>query len=506
MKKTAILLLMIYSSVCFGKSFSGGRSRYSSVYTNPAAIYVAASDASQAEKNASDYVCDGVADDVQIQAAIDAVAVLGGIVQLSAGNFTISSAINLKKGVSVYGSGVGSTGGGIGDRGTIITLAANSDCDMMTYDATVNGTDPTFIVLKEFVLEGNKGNQASGHGISVIPTTATDQAADMYFEHVWVHNVKQDGFHFERIWGLVMQGCLSESNGGIGVYITAASQIYIRGLFSAYNGVNQLKTDNSVAANISVLITNSHFYTKSGTGATGPLVYLDNFGYSIFSNNIVYNSDTAAIDGLYIYAGSYSQYVNNNLRDTGSGTVALNLAASSGRNLFNNNIALGWDIGIVVRSATGITSSDTLRGNNFRGNTKGFEGRNWSNVATNAFFMIGWLDNSWNPADRAATVLSADYTFTGENSGGIYSSDKGSAFTFTLPAATVGIELTFVVSEAQELRLDPAGTETIALAGTQQAAGSYITATATGETIRVKCLTAGQWETFDSVGTWTVQP
>ena len=53
-----------------------------------ASIVVAASDASAASKAQADYVCDGTADDVQIQAAIDACEALGfGKVQLTIGNF-----------------------------------------------------------------------------------------------------------------------------------------------------------------------------------------------------------------------------------------------------------------------------------------------------------------------------------------------------------------------------------------------------------------------------------
>ena len=62
----------------------------------PAARYVVASNASAREKARADYVCDGTADQVQIQAAIDAVqAEGGGIVQLSPGGFNIAATITI---------------------------------------------------------------------------------------------------------------------------------------------------------------------------------------------------------------------------------------------------------------------------------------------------------------------------------------------------------------------------------------------------------------------------
>jgi hypothetical protein len=80
------------------------------------------------------------------------------------------------------------------------------------------------------------------------------------------------------------------------------------------------------------------------------------------------------------------------------------------------------------------------------------------------------------------------------------------AITLTLPAATVGLHYDFVVKAAQELRIDPNGTETISLpTGAQQAAGKYIGADAIGEFIRIACVKAGEWTTLGSIGTWTAE-
>lgn len=60
------------------------------------ALYVAASDAPAADKAMADYVCDGTADEVQIQAAIDAVqATGGGVVLLSPGTFNVAATVEI---------------------------------------------------------------------------------------------------------------------------------------------------------------------------------------------------------------------------------------------------------------------------------------------------------------------------------------------------------------------------------------------------------------------------
>jgi hypothetical protein len=81
------------------------------------------------------------------------------------------------------------------------------------------------------------------------------------------------------------------------------------------------------------------------------------------------------------------------------------------------------------------------------------------------------------------------------------------AITLTLPAATVGLHYYFAVQAAQELRIDPNGTETIALpsSGAQSAAGKYISADAIGEWCHVVCVVAGTWNVQGYLGTWTAE-
>lgn len=81
------------------------------------------------------------------------------------------------------------------------------------------------------------------------------------------------------------------------------------------------------------------------------------------------------------------------------------------------------------------------------------------------------------------------------------------AVTFTLPAATTGMRVTAFLKAAQELRLDPDGTETVALpsTGAQGAAGKYLSADAVGEYVQLLCVTAGTWSCVGYSGTWTAQ-
>lgn len=79
------------------------------------------------------------------------------------------------------------------------------------------------------------------------------------------------------------------------------------------------------------------------------------------------------------------------------------------------------------------------------------------------------------------------------------------AITFALPVATVGLRYGFAVGAAQELRIDPNGTETASLpsTGVPGAAGAYLTANAVGENVEIACLIAGNWSVLSYTGTWT---
>lgn len=103
----------------------------------------------------------------------------------------------------------------------------------------------------------------------------------------------------------------------------------------------------------------------------------------------------------------------------------------------------------------------------------------------------------------------ANYTVVAGTDNGKTFTNAGAsgAITFALPAATAGQWYRFAVGAAQELRIDPNGTETIALpsTGAQSAAGKYIVADAAGEFVEIFCAVAGDWNVASYIGTWTAE-
>ena len=125
-----------------------------------------------------------------------------------------------------------------------------------------------------------------------------------------------------------------------------------------------------------------------------------------------------------------------------------------------------------------------------------------------------WVDVAKSPMEasigrRRPVLVDADGASLESSESGMVISNLGAsgAATFVLPPATAGLEFIFIVEAAQELRIDPDGTETVALpaTGVQQAAGKYITANAVGENIHLICTTAGTWCAISFAGTWTAE-
>ncbi len=242
-----------------GDSTFAGQLLADGAATKPAATYTVCSSTAQGKDNC-DYTCDGTADDVQIQAAIDALDADGGEVALSEGTFTISSSIVIAQdsGQFIVLSGVG--------LATIITRAnsMNADAIQITGSYIKNGE------VKDMYLLGNKANNTSGHGI-YIGATSGWYDSQFRFADLFIEYFDEDGFSVDPAFyanELRITNVYSHRNDGSGFLIWGADSKVINSIagnnsqhgFEIRNGNGQYTNCKAYGSNYTLADTSSTFY------------------------------------------------------------------------------------------------------------------------------------------------------------------------------------------------------------------------------------------------------
>lgn len=119
------------------------------------AVLVAANDAPDVIKGRADYVCDGTADNVEIQAAVDSYK----LIRLSQGNFSLSTAVTIAgDNISLIGSGVGTALaliGGLNVDGAIIITGDYCELSHLKIDS--NGANQSNGWVRNLYINGSIG-------------------------------------------------------------------------------------------------------------------------------------------------------------------------------------------------------------------------------------------------------------------------------------------------------------------------------------------------------------
>lgn len=213
-------------------------------------------------------------------------------------------------------------------------------------------------------------------------------------------------------------------------------------------------------------------------------------GYLVDASGVVIDSASVIPYGVITDGGASGSLSTMALFAGYAGTLSLKVGATT------DTITAGT---LLQQNADG-----TVRANIGTGRIVG--------IATQAAVATELVEAVIIPAITANAFVLVDAdgaTITAAQAVGGYISNLGAAAaaTFALPAALPGMSVVAIVEAAFALRLDPNGTETIALpsTGVQGAAGKYLEADAVGEKVKLVCLTAGTWSVEHYSGTWTAQ-
>lgn len=334
-----------------------------------ATFVVAASDTDAKSKARADYACDGIDDDVQINAAITALPIIGGRVVLLSGKFKIGATINLRPMVTLEGIQLGADASDSADSfGTAIILQDNVDSSMLIFNQTNAASYGArgFVRIKHLQLDGNSGNQSSGHGLHFYSTGGGVAMMDCVFEDVYVRNCKQNGFHIVgngtvHAWGCYFYNCLSETNLGMGFY-GELKQCYLNSCFFAYNGEEGIKLNVSTITTL----TNIHSYLNVKHG-----FYIYACNDSILSGCI--SRDNASANGAnhnYWIRGNDRVIVSNCISTDTPHKTTHGFLLDNTTGIVNNNQSYGSAHGCAVVNYSANRFDDLrMYGNVFLGRT-----------------------------------------------------------------------------------------------------------------------------------------
>ena len=288
-------------------------SKLNNAHTIRSATYVvAASNASPNSKAQADFVCDGSDDNVEIQAAIDALPVTGGIVHLTEGAFNISAPISIYRRVANWGP-LWLQGSGI--KVTTIFLQDHTNSNMI--ENIVIDYDAGFKKVSDMMLNANKAKQTSGNGIYSVKT-GKGQSFDQQYENIYVDGMKDTGIYITSAWGVDMTNILSEHNGGDGIYLQGTqnymSHVYVKGNYG--NGL--------------FLLTDQGHYTNVQSEANGKAgVVLQAGRWNNFSNFVVRDWG-GATDSNYrgFQLGSTGKYQNSDFNTISGISISGNKGSS----------------------------------------------------------------------------------------------------------------------------------------------------------------------------------
>ena len=338
-------------STAGGNLFSGGGG------ITAATVVVAASNALHPER--ADYQCDGVADNVEIQAALDIIGSLpyGGRLFLSDGTFSISNTLNVSSRTHVEGTGMTSTR---------LILANNANCNMFqnkTRDTPYN----SHLYFSNLTLTGNRANQTSnGTLIDLLHTP------NVRISNCVLYESNTCGLHTYGGYQIRVDHIICAYSNSYGVHIQQ-----LENGFYLYDGSLEVNSGGNLKVESCILLRVQNMYFDYAM--TNSHIEISDCHDAQIINNYIVNNCAQTVDyAIKLTNSFYSQITSNYIRRGSSGgniNTGIFVGDSQYINI-NDNQCMHALKGIELdESATGTTNYCNIN-NNFLQGTSG------SNVIT----------------------------------------------------------------------------------------------------------------------------
>jgi len=334
-----------------------GQYNYSKPSGGTATFLVAASDAPAEVKARADYVCDGTADDVQIQSAIDALGTVGGTVYLTEGAFDISAKVNLDSKITFKGSG----------HATILNASDSLDETMLEADTK------TDVIVCGLAIDGT-GQTGTSYGLSF---KASSQFAA---KNLYVHNTAKDGVRVESSNHGIVENLILVDIGNHAVFAGYASHdVVINNVVSTNPGTEHVCIEwrKDSVDNYNINVSNVTGYDAHNTGiyvqhahnivvsnctiqnTANYGIYIDD-SYRISFNNVVVDTITGADRSCYFDTSAAHHITVSNCQfynsDAGNGMQI----SSDNTSITNSMIIDSYKTGINISGATNLSLNNVI--------------------------------------------------------------------------------------------------------------------------------------------------
>jgi hypothetical protein len=189
----------------------------------------------------ADYICDGTDDDIQIQAAIDALGTSGGTIYLKKGTYNIGNTISIAQhNISLLGSGI---------RATILKLHNSKNKTVLSINKSNQAIN--YIEVGRMSIDGNRANNTSGrglelyggwrcnlHDLQILETagkglnligTSTYKGLLNTLYNIYIYRAGLEGLNIEYQYDSYYHNIYIEASGNEGILEqNATSNVYIR--------------------------------------------------------------------------------------------------------------------------------------------------------------------------------------------------------------------------------------------------------------------------------------
>ena len=314
-------------------------------YARSATRTVAASNS--IDKINVDYVCDGVDDQVEINAAITALGATGGTVMLLEGQYNITGSINLATLTTLMGQGAG----------TVLRVPNGFNANLNVISAvSINR-----VIVADLRIDGNRANQAAGIMNGIYFNTVTYST----IARCWVENLRNDGIILVTSSNNTVAGNTYQSNGRRGIYLNISSNNntitgnncqsnVFEGILLSTSSNNNTITGNTYQSNgrRGIYIWNSNNNTITGNTCQGngfSGIYLSTSSNNTVTGNTVVGTsqDTDnTYDGISATINSdYNNIQGNTVRHAGGANqhrygIRINAADCDGNLVIDNDLYL----------------------------------------------------------------------------------------------------------------------------------------------------------------------